>query len=427
MSALTSPSANATVIAPSLATTTKQTRLKGNSRRLIGPAFIAAIGYIDPGNFATNIEAGSSFGYQLLWVVLWANLMAMLIQYLSAKLGIVTGKNLAEHLRDNLPRWAVVPYWIQAEIIAMATDLAEFIGAAVGFQLLLGVSLFEGAAITALLSLAILTLGRKSQKPLEIFIGILLIFVAVIYVVELMMAKPEVTPLATGLIFPTLNDPKQVYLAAAILGATVMPHVVYLHSALFSASTSHTILQRLKMTRVDVLIAMTIAGFVNIAIIAMAAAVFHHTGRSDIASIETAYQTLTPLLGKGAALLFGLSLIASGLSSTVVGTLAGQVVMQGFVHFSIPMWVRRVITMLPAFGFIALGISTTDILVASQVVLSFGVALAIVPLLIFTSNHHIMGRFRNHAVISLIGGIIVLLVLTLNGYLLWSLVNHLLL
>ncbi|WP_083628779.1 Nramp family divalent metal transporter [Vibrio panuliri] len=396
--------------------------LKSSSKRLIGPAFIAAIGYIDPGNFATNIESGSAYGYQLLWVVLWANLMAMLIQYLSAKLGIVTGKNLAEHLRDNLPRWAVVPYWIQAEIIAMATDLAEFIGAAVGFQLLLGVGLFEGAVITALLSLAILTLGRRSQKPLEMFIGALLVFVAVIYVVELMMAKPELTPLATGLIVPTLDDPKQVYLAAAILGATVMPHVVYLHSALFSAKSEHTAQQRLKMTRIDVLLAMTIAGFVNIAIIAMAAAVFHHTGRSDIASIENAYQTLTPMLGKGAALLFGLSLIASGLSSTVVGTLAGQVVMQGFVHFSIPLWLRRTVTMLPAFGFIAMGVSTTDILVASQVVLSFGVALAIIPLLIFTSRSQIMGEFKNHRVVSVLGVIIVTLVLGLNGYLLASLV-----
>ncbi|WP_194436449.1 Nramp family divalent metal transporter [Vibrio fluminensis] len=397
-------------------------KLKSSSKRLIGPAFIAAIGYIDPGNFATNIESGSAYGYQLLWVVLWANLMAMLIQYLSAKLGIVTGKNLAEHLRDNLPKWAVVPYWIQAEIIAMATDLAEFIGAAVGFQLLLGVSLFEGAAITALFSLAILTLGRRSQKPLEMFIGALLIIVAGIYIVELMLAKPELAPMATGLFVPTLTEPKQVYLAAAILGATVMPHVVYLHSALFSGKNEHSTKQRLKMTRVDVLIAMTIAGFVNIAIIAMAAAVFHHTGRSDIASIETAYQTLTPLLGKGAALLFGLSLIASGLSSTVVGTLAGQVVMQGFVHFSIPLWLRRTITMLPAFGFIAMGVSTTDILVASQVVLSFGVALAIIPLLVFTSRRSIMGNYNNHRLILVLGIVIISLVLTLNAYLLWSLV-----
>ena len=403
-------------------TNTASPAIKSSARRLLGPAFVAAIGYIDPGNFATNIESGSAYGYQLLWVVLWANLMAMLIQYLSAKLGIVTGKNLAEHLRDQLPRWAVVPYWLQAELIAMATDLAEFIGAAVGFQLLLGVNLLEGATITALVTLAILTLGKRSQKPLEIVIGALLLVVAVIYVAELMMAKPALAPLAHGLMVPSLTEPKQIYLAAAILGATVMPHVVYLHSAMFSAPTEHSVTKRLKMTRVDVLIAMTIAGFVNIAIIAMAAAVFHHTGRTDIASIETAYQTLTPLLGKGAALLFGLSLIASGLSSTVVGTLAGQVVMQGFVRFTIPLWVRRVVTMLPAFGFIAMGVSTTDILVASQVVLSFGVALAIIPLLIFTSQHQIMGRFRNSPVIAALGGIIILLVLSLNGYLLWSLV-----
>nr|WP_086939872.1 Nramp family divalent metal transporter [Thaumasiovibrio occultus] len=395
--------------------------LKGNGKRLLGPAFIAAIGYIDPGNFATNIESGSAYGYQLLWVVLWANLMAMLIQYLSAKLGIVTGKNLAEHLRDHLPRWAVVPYWIQAEIIAMATDLAEFIGAAVGFQLLLGVSLFQGAAITAVISLAILTVGRRSQKPLEWVIGTLLLIVAVIYVFELIFAKPDFAPLATGLLIPKLDDPKQIYLAAGILGATVMPHVVYLHSALFSRASEHSTPQRLKMTRVDVLLAMTIAGFVNIAIIAMAAAIFHHTGRSDIASIETAYQTLTPLLGKGAALLFGLSLIASGLSSTVVGTLAGQVVMQGFVHFHIPLWLRRSLTMLPAFGFIAMGVSTTEILVASQVVLSFGVALAIIPLLIFTSKRSVMGTYRNHRAISMLGAIVVILVLALNGYLLLSL------
>lgn len=403
-----------------LQTATTDTPKPRYSRRLIGPAFIAAIGYIDPGNFATNIESGSAFGYQMLWVVLWANLMAMLIQYLSAKLGIVTGKNLAEHLRDNLPKWAVVPYWLQAEFIAMATDLAEFIGAAVGFQLLLGVSLLEGAIITALLTLAILTLGRRSQKPLEMFIGGLLILVAGIYAVELIMAKPDLNQLATGLLVPSITDPKQIYLAAAILGATVMPHVVYLHSALFTAPTRHSAQHRLRMTRIDVLLAMTVAGFVNIAIIAMAAAVFHHAGRSDIASIETAYQTLTPLLGKGAAVLFGLSLIASGLSSTVVGTLAGQVVMQGFVRFSIPIWLRRLITMLPAFGFIAMGVSTTDILIASQVVLSFGVALAIIPLLVFTSQRKIMGRFCNHRLTSLLGAIVVLLVLALNGYLLYT-------
>ncbi|WP_416055293.1 Nramp family divalent metal transporter [Photobacterium carnosum] len=388
---------------------------------LLGPAFIAAIGYIDPGNFATNIEAGSAFGYQLLWVVLWANLMAMLIQYLSAKLGIVTGKNLAEHLRDHLPKWAIAPYWVQAEIIAMATDLAEFIGAAVGFQLLFGISLMEGAVITAIVTMMILILNNKSQKPLEVVIGALLLLVAVIYIFELFIAPPASHALVTGLIVPTLNSPHQIYLAAGILGATVMPHVIYLHSALFKNTYGEKVSTRLRSTKYDVLIAMVIAGFVNIAIVAMAAAVFHYSGNQDVAEIETAYKTLTPLVGKSASILFGISLIASGLSSTVVGTMAGQVVMQGFVKFSIPMWLRRSITMIPSFVVIALAVNTTEILVMSQVVLSFGIALAIIPLLYFTNSKLIMGKYKNNSVISVLGLIIVAIVLTLNIYLSYTL------
>ncbi|KXI21906.1 Nramp family divalent metal transporter [Photobacterium sanguinicancri] len=388
---------------------------------LLGPAFIAAIGYIDPGNFATNIESGASFGYQLLWVVLWANLMAMLIQYLSAKLGIVTGKNLAEHLRDHLPKWAVYPYWIQAEIIAMATDLAEFIGAAVGFQLLLGVSLFDGVCITAVATFVILAFNRRGQKPLEVVIASLLMLVAIIYVVELVFAKPQGGALLQGMLIPSLTDPHQVYLAAGMLGATVMPHVIYLHSALFKNSYGVSPTQRLKSTRTDIFIAMTIAGFVNIAIVAMAAAVFHFTGNQDVAEIETAYMTLTPLVGKSAAILFGISLIASGLSSTVVGTLAGQVVMQGFVNFHIPIWVRRTVTMLPSFIVVAMGVNSTKILIMSQVVLSFGIALAIIPLLIFTNSKTIMGPFHNHRATSIIGNLIVVLVIILNVFLLYTL------
>ncbi|MGF1787504.1 Nramp family divalent metal transporter [Photobacterium swingsii] len=387
---------------------------------LLGPAFIAAIGYIDPGNFATNIESGASFGYQLLWVVLWANLMAMLIQYLSAKLGIVTGKNLAEHLRDHLPKWAVYPYWIQAEIIAMATDLAEFIGAAVGFQLLLGVSLFDGVCITAVATFAILALNRRGQKPLEIVIASLLLLVAIIYIVELVFAKPESGALLEGMLLPSLTEPHQIYLAAGMLGATVMPHVIYLHSALFNESYGESKKQRLRSTRTDIFIAMTIAGFVNIAIVAMAAAVFHFSGNQSVAEIETAYMTLTPLVGKGAAILFGFSLIASGLSSTVVGTLAGQVVMQGFVNFHIPIWLRRGITMLPSFLVVGMGINSTKILIMSQVVLSFGIALAIIPLLVFTNSKAIMGRFYNRKATSIIGNLIVTLVIILNVFLLYS-------
>ena len=389
---------------------------------LVGPAFIAAIGYIDPGNFATNIEAGASFGYQLLWVVLWANLMAMLIQYLSAKLGIITGKDLAEHLRDHLPKWAVVPYWLQAEVIAMATDLAEFIGAAVGFQLLFGISLMQGAAITAVVTMTILMISNRGQKPLELIIASLLLLVAVIYVVELFIASPNVSHMTHGILIPTLNDPKQVYLAAGILGATVMPHVIYLHSALFKNSYGLSKQVRLKSTRTDVLVAMSIAGFVNIAIIAMAAAVFHYSGHQTVAEIETAYLTLTPLVGHSAAILFGVSLVASGLSSTVVGTMAGQVVMQGFVKFKIPMLLRRVLTMLPAFVVIAMGINTTEILVMSQVVLSFGIALALIPLLKFTNDAKLMGQFANNHWVKYAGIVIVALVLALNAYLLITLI-----
>ncbi|WP_420916082.1 Nramp family divalent metal transporter [Photobacterium damselae] len=388
---------------------------------LLGPAFIAAIGYIDPGNFATNIESGSSYGYQLLWVVLWANLMAMLIQYLSAKLGIVTGKNLAEHLRDHLPKWAIGPYWIQAEIIAIATDLAEFIGAAVGFQLVFGISLMEGAIITAVASILILMLNKRGQKPLEAVIGSLLMLVAIIYVIELFYAGPSGSELSKGLIVPSFNSAHEIYLAAGILGATVMPHVIYLHSALFKNSYGEKTETRLRSTKVDVLIAMVIAGFVNIAIVAMAAAVFHYSGNQHVAEIETAYMTLTPLVGKAASLLFGISLIASGLSSTVVGTMAGQVVMQGFVHFKIPMWVRRSVTMIPSFIVIGLGLDTTQILVMSQVVLSFGIALAIIPLLMFTNSERLMGEFKNTKTVNILGVVIVTLVLALNGYLMVTL------
>ena len=389
---------------------------------LLGPAFIAAIGYIDPGNFATNIQAGSQFGYQLLWVVVWANLMAMLVQTLSAKLGIVTGKNLAEHIRDRLPRPAVWAYWVQAEIIAMATDLAEFIGAAVGFQLLFGVSLLEGAGITAVITWAILMLQSRGQKPLEFVVGALLLFVAAAYLVELLFSRPHLPSLLEGALLPGLPNDQAVYLAAGVLGATVMPHVIYLHSALTQGPRAGaSVEQRLHSTKVDVAIAMTIAGFVNLAMMAMAAAAFHASGHQQVAGLETAYTTLTPLLGQAAATLFGLSLIASGVSSTVVGTLAGQVVMQGFVRFTIPLWLRRVITMAPAFVVIAMGLNTTEILVMSQVVLSFGIALALIPLLMLTGERALMGAHRNHPLTQALGRVIVTLVVGLNAYLLVSL------
>lgn len=290
---------------------------------LMGPAFIAAIGYIDPGNFATNIQAGASFGYSLLWVVVWANVMAMLIQLLSAKLGIATGKNLAEHIRDRFPRPAVWAYWVQAEIIAMATDLAEFIGAAIGFKLLLGVSLLQGAVLTGIATFLILMLQKRGQKPLELVIGGLLLFVAAAYIVELAFSQPQLAPLLKGMALPDLPNGDAVFLAAGVLGATIMPHVIYLHSSLTQIGGEHDKAERYAATKVDVAVAMTIAGFVNLAMMATAAAAFHFSGHSGIADLDVAYLTLQPLLGHAAATVFGLSLVAAGLSSTVVGTLAG--------------------------------------------------------------------------------------------------------
>lgn len=385
---------------------------------LMGPAFIAAIGYIDPGNFATNIQAGASFGYKLLWVVVWANLMAMLIQILSAKLGIATGKNLAEQIRDHYPRPVVWLYWIQAEIIAMATDLAEFIGAAIGFKLILGVSLLQGAVLTGIATFLILMLQRRGQKPLEKVIGGLLLFVAAAYIVELIFSQPKLAELGKGMLIPNLPTSEAVFLAAGVLGATIMPHVIYLHSSLTQHMHEGNRAERYSATKWDVGIAMTIAGFVNLAMMATAAAAFHFTGHTGVADLDEAYLTLEPLLSHSAATIFGLSLVAAGLSSTVVGTLAGQVVMQGFVRFYIPLWVRRSVTMAPSFIVILMGLDPTRVLVMSQVLLSFGIALALVPLLIFTSNEKLMGDLVNTRLVKHMGWVIVAIVVALNLWLL---------
>ena len=381
---------------------------------LMGPAFIAAIGYIDPGNFATNIQAGASYGYQLLWVVVWANIMAMLIQLLSAKLGIATGKNLAEHIRDRFPRPAVWFYWVQAELIAMATDLAEFIGAALGFKLLFGITLLQGAVITGGATFLILMLQSRGQKPLEWVIGAMLLFVAGAYVAEMIFSQPNPGGLIRGMALPVLPDSNALYLAAGVLGATIMPHVIYLHSALTQQDDGASKKQRYASTKLDVAIAMTIAGFVNLAMMATAAAVFHFNGHTGITELDDAYLTLKPLLGNAAALVFGLSLVTAGLSSTVVGTLAGQVVMQGFIHFTIPLWVRRVVTMLPSFIVIFAGMDPTRVLVLSQVFLSFGIALALIPLLVFTGNRQLMGALTNKRKTHIAGIVIVVLVIVLN-------------
>lgn len=386
---------------------------------LLGPAFIAAIGYIDPGNFSTNIQAGAAYGYKLLWVVVWSNIMAMLIQLMSAKLGIATGKNLAEHIRERFPRPAVWFYWVQAEIIAMATDCAEFIGAALGFKLLMGISVFQGAVLTAIATYLILMLQNHGQKPLEIVIGSLLLFVAASYVVELVFSQPKISDLVVGMALPLLPNFDTVFLAAGVMGATVMPHVIYLHSALTQGESSCNKAQRYAATKLDVAIAMTIAGGVNLAMMAMAAAAFHFTGHTSIVNLDEAYVTLQPLLGQAAATVFGLSLVAAGLSSTVVGTLAGQVVMQGFIHFHIPLWLRRTITMLPSFVIIWMVSDSSRILLISQVLLSFGIALALIPLLSFTSNRELMGdELVNSRLMKNAGRLILVLVVALNIYLL---------
>ncbi|VTQ21253.1 manganese transport protein [Escherichia coli] len=385
---------------------------------LMGPAFIAAIGYIDPGNFATNIQAGASFGYQLLWVVVWANLMAMLIQILSAKLGIATGKNLAEQIRDHYPRPVVWFYWVQAEIIAMATDLAEFIGAAIGFKLILGVSLLQGAVLTGIATFLILMLQRRGQKPLEKVIGGLLLFVAAAYIVELIFSQPNLAQLGKGMVIPSLPTSEAVFLAAGVLGATIMPHVIYLHSSLTQHLHGGSRQQRYSATKMGCGYRHDYCRFCQSGDDGYSCGGVPLFRSYWCCRSDEAYLTLQPLLSHAAATVFGLSLVAAGLSSTVVGTLAGQVVMQGFIRFHIPLWVRRTVTMLPSFIVILMGLDPTRILVMSQVLLSFGIALALVPLLIFTSDSKLMGDLVNSKRVKQTGWVIVVLVVALNIWLL---------
>ncbi|UJF16912.1 Nramp family divalent metal transporter [Vibrio sp. SS-MA-C1-2] len=388
----------------------------------LGPAFVAAIGYIDPGNYATNIQAGAQYGYILLWVVVAANLMAALIQFLSSKLGLVSQKSLANHIRDHVSTPVRYGYWIQAEITAMATDLAEFVGASLGFHLVLGISLMEGAICTAVLSWLILILQGRSLKKLEFVIGVMLAIVCVMYIAELVFAHPDPTKVIEGMLIPEIPDENALYLATGILGATIMPHVIYLHSSLSKGDkttlTEDEKSKAVKSSYWDVGIAMCIASFVNLAMLAMAAAVFF--GLPDAAShadLTNAYKTLTPILGDSASLIFGLSLVVAGVASTVVGTLAGQEMMQDFVLFKIPVSLRRFITMLPSFVVIYYGFNVTEILVMSQVVLSFGIALAVIPLVIFCSNKKIMGEFVISKMTKIIGWAVIVVIVSLNVFL----------
>jgi manganese transport protein len=361
-----------------------------------GPAVIASIAYMDPGNFATNIQAGAKFGYLLLWVVLLANLTAMLFQSLSAKLGIVTGKSLAQLSRENFPRPLVWVMWVISEIGAMATDLAEFLGAAIGLSLLFGIPLMASLVVTGVLVYAMLMLQRGGFRPMEIVIGIFVGVIGLSYLAEMIIAPPDWKLFAYHTFVPGLAGPESVLLATGIIGATVMPHAIFLHSSLTAgrmpAATDAEKRKVLGYSNREVLVALAIAGMVNMAMVAMAARVFY-PDHSDVAEIESAYQTLIPLLGVGAATVFMISLLASGFSSSVVGTMAGQSIMQDYVNFRIPLWLRRAITMAPAFVIAAIGINPTDALVISQVVLSLVLPVPMISLYVLSSRTDVMGNF----------------------------------
>jgi manganese transport protein len=398
---------------------------KGRWARILpflGPAFVACVAYIDPGNFATNIQGGAEFGYLLLWVIVASNLMAMLIQALSAKLGIASGRNLAELCRENFPRPVSLVMWVLMEIVAMATDLAEFLGAAVGFQLLFHVPLLAGALLTALTTFVILALEQRGFRSLEAVITALVGIIAVAYLIETILDRPAWGLVAYHAVVPMFSGRESVLLATGILGATVMPHVIFLHSALtqhrIPASSPEQLRKLFRFELTDVTLAMGLAGLVNAAMLIMAASTFFSQGLVHIASIEEAYRTLTPLLGRAAGDVFAISLLASGLSSSAVGTMAGQVIMQGFIHRKIPIWMRRAVTMAPPILVIALGLDPTRTLVISQVVLSFGLPFAVIPLVVFTRRPDIMGPLVNRRVTTVVGGLVAALIVTLNIYLL---------
>jgi len=437
-SLLTRTPATATATAPATGTSSTQTAasgtlvLEGRSKKrglgrilpFLGPAFIACIAYMDPGNFATNIAAGAQFGYLLVWVIVVSNLMAMLIQSLSAKLGIATGFSLPEVCRAHFPPPVVIGLWIFAELVAIATDLAEFLGAALGFNLLFHIPLLPAGLITAIATFLILGLERYGFRPMEAVITAMVGIIALCYILETALGKPDFGQVGRSFLPPKFEGTESVLLAVGILGATVMPHVIYLHSAL----TQHRITPKnasearrlFRFEVLDVGIAMGIAGFINVAMLLMAAATFNAHGFTHIDAIVDAHKTLEPILGSSAGVIFAVSLVFSGLSSSAVGTMSGQIIMQGFLHRHIPIWVRRLVTMAPSIIVIAIGLDATRTLIISQVVLSFGIPFALVPLVIFTRRRDIMGALVNRpattAAISLVAGVII----ALNGFLLYQ-------
>ena len=386
-----------------------------------GPAVIASIAYMDPGNFATNIQAGAKYGYTLLWVLLGANLVAMLFQALSAKLGIATGRNLAELCRDSYNKPAVIAMWIVSEIAAMATDLAEFLGGAIGLSLLFGMPLIAGMAVTAIVTYAILIMERRGFRQMEIVISSFVGVIGLCYAIEIFLAPVEWSGVAAGLVTPYIPDRAALLIVVGIIGATIMPHAVFLHSSLTqSRGSPRNIAERRMLVRFsnrEVMIALAGAGLVNMAMVIMAAAAFHQ-GYSEVAEIETAYYMLTPLLGGAASAVFLISLIASGVASSVVGTMAGQMIMQGFIGVRIPLIVRRLVTMLPAFAVVAMGVNATEALIFSQVILSLALPIPMLALLHFTSKREVMGEFVNSRLTTIAAGTGAAVVLALNVMLL---------
>jgi manganese transport protein len=404
--------------------------LAGNRRGLrallpfTGPAFVASVAYMDPGNFATNIRGGALFGYRLLWVVVLANLVAMLFQALSAKLGIATGKNLAELCREHAPKPLVIAMWVISEFGAMATDLAEFLGAIIALYLLFHIPMLLGALLTGLVTYAILALHRFGFRTMETLIGSLVGIIAICYVVETILSRPNLGQILYHSVVPWLGGSSSVLLAVGIVGATVMPHAIYLHSALMQDRIvpvrSEDLRRIARFSSVDVVIALSIAGLVNLSMMYMSAAVFH----AGVADITTAYRTLTPLLGNLAAVVFLISLLASGISSSVVGTMAGQVIMQSFVGFTVPLWLRRIVTMLPAIVVVALGWDVTQTLIVSQVALSFVLPVPVIALLILTARNQTMRDLVNARWVTLVAGGAAAAILALNGILIWATFHH---
>ncbi len=390
---------------------------------MLGPAFVAAIAYVDPGNFATNIQGGARFGYMLLWVVLVANLMAMLVQYLSAKLGIVTEHSLPSLFHAHYPRSLSWGMWVQAEVMAMATDVAEFVGAALGLNLLFGVPLLPAALMTGVIAFAILGLQSRGHRRFELAITALLGLIFLGFLYETLKIGPSARESLGGLM-PHLAGSGSLYLAVGIIGATVMPHVIYLHSALTNGRVpvrdERERAKVLRFARTDVIVALGLAGVVNLAMLAVAAKLFHQTGHTGVSTIEQAHSGFAQMVGGGAALAFSVALFASGASSSSVGTYAGQVVMQGFVGFNIPVFLRRLVTMIPAIAVLAIGIGPTDVLVFSQVVLSFGIPFALIPLVLLTSRQDVMGEHVNRRLTSWAAFVLVGVITALNVFLIYQ-------